>query len=592
MSAIAEPYRTPRDRWIAIGLGALLVAPFVVSAVLLATAGTRYRPGFDNALIELRVRDAFDHLVTTGPYSRFGWYHPGPMLFYLYALPYRLSGESSRAIPVTALLVNALTVGVVAWVGYRIRGLAGVVWVAIPTALLVRSLGADLLHSPWNPDVSILPLLAVLVAAWAVAAGRWWMLTVAVVFGSFVVQNHVGDALPVAAALVVAIGIGWWRPEERSEHPGRRRALVVAAIVVGVLWVVPVWGDVVSGNGNLRTVAGFALRGGSDDSGERVGGLEALRVVGAQWGPRPAWMLTSARDLPYAGAFAAPEARWWLPLGVLPALVLSGWALLRRRWLVIGLAAIVGAGYAVAVFSVASMRGLLYSYLVWWVWALGAATGILTLAGLWTWVESRRHGPPRWLRPVGVVLAAVVLVAVGVSVIDDAAHRRTPSDTTGLTVRQQQASVGTVADGVIAAVRRGRGPVVLDTTRGVLDAPGLALALERAGIPVRVRYRDWSVPYGLERVWRCGSARAELLVYSGDDVQREHPPRGRRVARWSEPYPAAERRQLALERYALLQQPAAPVRDRRIEELDTLLNGPKYAVEVYDAGPVRKRCPR
>ena len=386
--------------WAAV-IAAVLIIPLVAAAVLLATGSGHYHPGFDNALIELRVRDAFDHLLYTGPYSRFGWYHPGPILFYLFAVPYQLAGERSLAIPITALALNAIAIGVLLWVAFRIGRLAGVLWVALPVVLLMRSLGIGLLHSPWNPDVSIFAFFAFLIAAWAVADGHRIMLVVAVLFGSFVVQSHVGDALPVVLVLALAVGFGeWWRP--RPE--GRRAPVFVAALLLAVaLWALPVYGDLVAGNGNLRKVTAFAFSGGTSSHEDRVGGLEALKVVGAQWGPRPLWLVTSASDLPFQGSLVYEESRWWLPVGLFPAAALTVWAFLRRRRTVATLGAITAVGFVTALFTMASVRGPVWSYLAWWMWVVGALSGVLTLAGLWALLA------PRWerlVRPQDFVLAS------------------------------------------------------------------------------------------------------------------------------------------------------------------------------------------
>lgn len=585
-AAPAAPSAGSRDAVWAVVVGAVLVAPLVVAAVLIATGNAHYRPGFDNALIELRTRDALDHVLYTGPYSRFGWYHPGPMLFYLYALPYRLFGERSLVIPVVALGINAASVAVIVWLGYRIGRLPGVLWVALPTALLMRSLGIGLLHSPWNPDVSALAFLAFLVAAWAVATGQRVMVLVAVVAGSFVVQSHVGDALPVVLVLALAIAFGeGWRPHA----PGRRAAVYGAAALVAVtLWVVPVYGDVVAGNGNLRKVASFALSGGTSSTEPRAGGLEALKVVGAQWGPRPLWLVSSTADLPYDGALVYEEHRWWLPLAGIPVAALTLWAFVRRRRVVATAGAITALGFGAAVFSIASVKGAVWSYLAWWIWALGAFSGVVVLAGIWALLR------PRWHRRSAAVLLVVTIAvgaAVGLGLVGDVADSRTPSDTAGLTVAEQQALGGTLARRVLRAVERdGRGPAVLDTTYGVLESPGLALALERAGIPVRIVGHDASIPYGSERRWRCGVARARLRIYSGDDNIRAQHPTGRRIARWIEEYTPADRRRQQLTRTAWLTQPPSGARTRVLEKVESELNGPKYLVEVYDDGPGRTRC--
>ena len=67
-----------------------------------------YATASDISIIELHVRDVFTrHTPLVGPYSRFGWNHPGPALYYVLAIPYWLSGRSSSGLALGALAVNA-----------------------------------------------------------------------------------------------------------------------------------------------------------------------------------------------------------------------------------------------------------------------------------------------------------------------------------------------------------------------------------------------------------------------------------------------------------------------------------------------------
>src|SRR4051812_10274423 len=83
--------------WIAL-VGVTLV-PLVVAFVALFT-GRRGRivPWGDTALLELTVRDVGAHVPLLGPYSRYHWHHPGPLLFDWLAVPYRVLGSDARAL--------------------------------------------------------------------------------------------------------------------------------------------------------------------------------------------------------------------------------------------------------------------------------------------------------------------------------------------------------------------------------------------------------------------------------------------------------------------------------------------------------------
>ena len=85
---------------IALGLSLL---PLLVSAVVLwSMSAVRTSRPRDYAYTELLTRDVGHHPVLTGLYSRTDWNHPGPTLFYLLALPYRLTGSASIGIHVSA----------------------------------------------------------------------------------------------------------------------------------------------------------------------------------------------------------------------------------------------------------------------------------------------------------------------------------------------------------------------------------------------------------------------------------------------------------------------------------------------------------
>ncbi len=595
-ATVSNPPAEPRRPWIgheaawAAVVAAVLIAPIVIAIGLMVTGHGTYRPGFDNALMELRVRDALHHFVYTGPYSRYGWSHPGPFLFYVDAIAYKLSGESTRALPVAALVINGIALGAMTAIAYRIGRLPAVIWMAVPTALLMRTLGAEFLGSPWNPDVSLLMFFVFVLAAWGLAVGTPRMAWILVVVGSFIVQNHVGYALPVAVIAITATAILLWNRRRAGASlllPDRAASRWALVGLAAVLWALPIYGDLVAGNSNLRDVARFALDGGASTHEPRTGALVALRTVGAQWGPRPVWAAVLRKDLAFNGAFAYSETRWWFPVLGMLAIVGLGVAWRRARRTVGPFAALLGVGFVVALASVASMRGLVYGYLTQWNSVLGAGLGILVLAGIWYLI------PERWLSRVGPGFLAVVLVVVavvGVGLVRASADARIPSDTVSYTVAQQQALADAIGPPTVRAVADRKGVVVLDTTHGVLESPALALELERAGIPVRVVGRASSVPYGPDRQWRCGPYRARVTLLTDDDVIAKYRPPWPRVAHWEVPYTAAERQRQLYVRGLWASRPPSPERTTKLTIYDLQIDGPKYAVAAYVSPPGVQRC--
>jgi hypothetical protein len=158
-----DPEPAPRRErivsWLVI---ALVLLPFVVSALaLLGSDGTRYHPYNDQAIIELQVRNVVDHVPLLGPYSRFDWFHPGPALYYVLAVPYWLTGATSGSLAFAALVVNAIAVLGVLLVARRRGGLAMLLVTSVVTGLLVHGLGAPFLRDVWNPYVTVLLIIPV-----------------------------------------------------------------------------------------------------------------------------------------------------------------------------------------------------------------------------------------------------------------------------------------------------------------------------------------------------------------------------------------------------------------------------------------------
>src|ERR687893_706698 len=110
---------------------ALAVVPLVVSAAALLVGQGNYVAIGDLAGTELITRDVGRHLVKLGPYSRDGWHHPGPALYYVLAVPYRLLGSTASALDAGALLVNAGSVVGMAVVARR-RGGGPLVFLTLP----------------------------------------------------------------------------------------------------------------------------------------------------------------------------------------------------------------------------------------------------------------------------------------------------------------------------------------------------------------------------------------------------------------------------------------------------------------------------
>src|SRR5207245_552305 len=158
---------------LAAGLAvAAVVAPLVFEVVRTLTGrGAHVALWGDNPLLELATRDALHGHQLLGPYSRFGWHHPGPAYFYWLALPVLLLEPGGAGIYLGATLLNLAAGAVVLGVVWRRAGPLATAWTSAALAAFFLVLGPGFLREPWNPFVVVLPLAALVVLCADAAGG-------------------------------------------------------------------------------------------------------------------------------------------------------------------------------------------------------------------------------------------------------------------------------------------------------------------------------------------------------------------------------------------------------------------------------------
>src|SRR5690606_34257249 len=125
-----------RVRWITAAGVASLAIPFVAVIVLALTRP--WAPSTDLALMELRTLDVGGPATPlVGPYSRFGWYHPGPLAFWVLAVPYRLLGAQPVGMLIGTAMVHAAAAAGCLALARRRGGRALTALVALMLALLI-----------------------------------------------------------------------------------------------------------------------------------------------------------------------------------------------------------------------------------------------------------------------------------------------------------------------------------------------------------------------------------------------------------------------------------------------------------------------
>lgn len=270
---------------LAAGLAAAL--PVIVSTVRALADG--WLPLGDDALIAVRAYDVLStHPPLVGPLSASSLLigepvlSPGPMLFWLVALPARL-GPAAPAL-VMGVVNTSAVMGVVA-LARRRGGSAFMFAAGAALALMCASLDAQTLHDVWGPAAGLLPFTLLIFLAWSVAAGEHRLLPLAAVVASFVAQTHLTYGLPAAAMLLVAAGFLL-----TGRHAVSRRWWLATAAVLLACWSLPLVEEAAHRPGNLERVVQAATASGSR-LGAAAGWHSVTRTAGV-----PPWWLGGPRD--------------------------------------------------------------------------------------------------------------------------------------------------------------------------------------------------------------------------------------------------------------------------------------------------------
>lgn len=500
----------PRSRQHRFGRTALVFAPLAAVALvgavnLLASLSTPFAAGGDDAVTELMTRGASAFELTYGPYSRFGWRHPGPLFFYVLAPFYSALGTRGMFLAVWA--VNAAAALCTVWAVRRRASDLAAIWTgAVVCVLLVVYVPAKELWLAWNPAVLTVPLVLAAVLAAATWAGSRLSFAGTVLVASFLVQAHIGTA-PVVVLTVVVASAGLLRDVVRTrrsdtdaddsasdgaapERPGGRRTTRViwacAVVAFVLIWSAPLADAVVSGGGNLADVAEFFVRGDGDAARSSAGAAQSFtattrRIAVFPLGSDP-WPHPTLDDAPLSLSRVIASALL-LALACVVAVRSR-----RRAPFASALAVWSVAAFAVAFVSVTGISDGVQAYLLWWLAAVPVpgviAAGVLAVVA----IRSRRGDmvDDSRVRRVAAAICAVPAVVLVVAIL------HAPNDPGAQWPDGPAAAELLLGD---PATSTGRGVLVTPTQDSWPENAALAAALARRGVHVTVS-DDWRFMFG------------------------------------------------------------------------------------------------
>ena len=268
----------------------LLLVPFVVALVRAYHDG--WVPSGDEANIATRALDVFSrHPPLTGLPSTSSLYgdkiltnHPGPIEFYLLAVPLRVLGMTTGPL-LTAAAINASFVLIAAWVFFRRLGLTAMLWAGVLLLAVMWSGGTAVLTDTLSSNMTMYSVLCVAVLTWALVDGDLKLLPLAALVASYAAQQHLAAGLMVLVLIVVAIValairiVIRVRGGDTTIKKAALRWSAAAAGISAVCWA-PVIIDEVTGHpGNLTAIVRFARDSTRPKLGVKSGLYQAVRAV-------------------------------------------------------------------------------------------------------------------------------------------------------------------------------------------------------------------------------------------------------------------------------------------------------------------------
>ena len=493
-----------RWRTLAPAATAVLLTLVVMAPALAAVVqrfGSDYVPVQDLAIIDLRVRDVWSsHLPLVGPYSK-GWSHPGPLLFWLLAVPSGLFGQAAWATAAGGALLQAGAIAGSARLAWRKGGLPLLLLVLAALGLSYSATGGWMVMDAWNPNVAFPFFVLYVLAVWALADGARWAPALVVAVGTFLVQTHVGYLPLVAVGAGVAVALLVVGARRRGE-PLRPwlRPLGWSLGLGALLWLPPAVEQLTTPSGNLTRMFRYFRDGG----GETAGLGRALELLAAEFRPRPPWLGGGEVTQTFTGV-AERVSAWWLlvPVGLLAL----GAVAVRRtgdrsdRNLV---ALLAGLGLA-GVLAVRQSPSTIEPYLFRW----RVPLAVLLVAGV-VWAVARWAGIRRWpwaWRAAGAVLAVAAIVPSVdlVRQVADAPEHLSRFEVAVADAADQLEDGGAFDE---PAILRFEGSNAGGLWGGLVDE------LDRRGLPVRV---DRALDYQFGRHRRVKADRVGTVLYAVDD---------------------------------------------------------------------------
>ena len=390
----------------AAAAAAILAFAVAVAIVVYSRSADAIITDSDFAVGEWYTELAARGELLVGPYSRFTWHHPGPMLFYLTAPFYALSGHRAPALYAVALAINLASIATIVWITASDRRRWPLALILTSGLLLLVFRLPWFLASPWNAHLTVLACLACVVLAAAGAAGRPSLLPLLAAFASFVTQTHVGFLPLILAVVLAALTAAFFGSslDRRAFWKGAGWA----GLVLLMLWALPIAEAVLRSGGNVAALVKFFSS--TSESGHPASEAVSNLSYGLTGVLRP------GLELPWSGHFQLTHLSWAIPAALAQLVLLAAIAVfdLRRERRFEGFLALFALiASLVGGLSLTRIRGDILNHELLRFTALGVLNFSIIGAAAARSVLGADTGLWR-VRPLALGIAGILFVAVGI----------------------------------------------------------------------------------------------------------------------------------------------------------------------------------
>jgi hypothetical protein len=292
MEAAARRLRDLRGRDLAFALCLLVLTLIPFAVAVIRALGDGWVPSGDEARIATRAIDVFSrHPPLTGLPSTTSLYgerivtnHPGPLEFYLLAIPLRAFGATAGPL-LTAAAINATFVVVSLWAIFRRAGLLVMLGAGVLMQAVIWSAGTAVLTDTLSSNMTMYAMLCTAVLAWALVDRDLRLLPLAAFVASYAAQQHLAAGLIVLPLVAVGVGavvvelVACARRGDRSRLRTGLRFALAAAGVAALCWAPVVIDEITNRPGNITEIVRFARDDNRPTLGLKSGITQVVRAV-------------------------------------------------------------------------------------------------------------------------------------------------------------------------------------------------------------------------------------------------------------------------------------------------------------------------